>query len=58
MEISIKHVFAINPAAANFTCEFEVGSLRWMIPLYLSAEIFLFIFIVYIHRHKCDMFTV
>ena len=24
----------------------------------LSTEIFLFIFIVYIHRHKCDIFTV
>ena len=29
MEISIKHVFAINPAAANFTCEFEV-SMAWL----------------------------
>ena len=29
MEITIKHVFAINPAAANFTCEFEVN-MAWL----------------------------
>lgn len=26
LEVVLKHVFAINAAAANFTCEFEVRS--------------------------------
>lgn len=48
MEISIKHVFAINPAAANFTCEFEVRSLRWMIPLSLQRYFYLYSLYTYI----------
>jgi len=37
MEVCIKHAFAINPAAANFTCEFEV-TLAWLDPRAKTLE--------------------